>query len=60
MKRAINRVRSEPALVAAVLVAAANLVAGKDLALDANLVESGVVVVTGWLVRSKVTPVRDA
>lgn len=58
MNRVRERLAGEPALVAAVLVAVANLVAGQELALDANLVESGVVIVTGWLVRRRVSPVQ--
>lgn len=52
----IDRLKNEPALVVAVILAVANLVAGKDLGLDADTLESAVVLVGGWLVRQRVTP----
>jgi len=51
--------KREPVLIAAVLVAVLNLVLGKDSGLTVDTVTTAVTLLTGLLVRSKVTPVAE-
>ena len=51
------RVRREPALLTAAVLAVGN-VAGADLTDTANTLESLIVLVGGWYVRQRVSPVK--
>lgn len=54
----LERLKNEPALLAAALVAVLNLTLGRDSGLEASAVESGLVMLLGAVLRSKVVPAR--
>lgn len=58
MRTFFDRLANEPALVVAAVLAVAALF-GKDLSEFAGFIESAVVIVAGFVVRSQVTPVRS-
>lgn len=53
----LSKIKREPVLVAAVIVAALNLIAGGDSGVTQESVESLLLLLTGLIVRSKVSPV---
>lgn len=55
----LDRVKNEPVLLAAVLVAVVNLVLGEDSGLTVDAAETVVALVLGLVARAKVTPVRN-
>lgn len=57
MRRLSDRIANNPALIGAVIVAAANLV-GVDNPGDLEVLESFVIMLAGWAVRSQVIPTR--